>query len=49
LGVKAKAFPHILVDGGAITEAKWEADAIPVLAPSRATAAEEDEGRAAAE
>ena len=49
LGVKAKAFPHILVDGGAITEAEWEADAIPVLAPSQATGSEDDEGRAAAE
>ena len=49
LGVKAKAFPHILVDGGAITEAEWEDDAIPVLAPSPATAPEEDEVRAAAE
>jgi DNA recombination protein RmuC len=49
LGVKAKAFPHILVDGGAITEAEWEDDAIPVLAPSPATTPEEDEVRAAAE
>jgi DNA recombination protein RmuC len=49
LGVKAKAFPQVLVDGGAITEAEWEGDAIPVLAPSPATAPEDDEVRAAAE
>ena len=49
LGVKAKAFPQVLVDGGAITESEWEGDAIPVLAPSPATALEDDQLRAAAE
>jgi DNA recombination protein RmuC len=49
LGVKAKAFPQILVDGGAITEAEWEGDEIPVLAPSPATEPQEEQRPVAAE
>ena len=48
LGVKAKSFPDLLVDGGTITEAEWGDEPIPILAPSPATVPSNDEAPAAA-